>query len=297
MHNGSPAGPVSPILRRVGELPPRDPSVVIRVRGDLNDFLPERLRDRPIRRPIVGRPAVKDVIEATGIPHPEVGRVLVNGRHVPLSHRVEAGDEVAVGPKDASALPWRNGAIRFALDGHLGRLAAYLRMAGFDTWYERDATDERLAALSAAEDRILLTRDLGLLRRGVVRRGAFVRSDRPPEQLAETLARFGLIGAVAPFGRCLRCNAPLDAASRSDVAALVPPRVLREQPDFRRCPGCGGVYWRGSHHRRMERLLAEAIAAARARARAKGSRAHAADVDAEPPGSERDPAGAASPSG
>lgn len=249
----------------MGRMPAPDPTVTVRIRGDLRDFLPPRLRDMPIPRTVDGRPGVKDVIEALGVPHPEIGHVTVNDSEVELSHRVGPGDRIEVGPfRPAEAAAIAEPA-RFVLDGHLGRLAAYLRMSGFDTRYSRDAGDDELASVSAGEDRILLTRDLGLLRRSIVRRGAFVRSDRPPEQLAEVLARFGLAQAVAPFGRCMRCNEPLEEASPSDVAALVPPRVLREQPDFRRCPACGGVYWRGSHHRRMERILGEAIESAAAR--------------------------------
>jgi uncharacterized protein len=250
--------------RLVGQTPAGAAPVTIQVRGDLRDFLPARHRGGPITRPVDGRPGVKDVIEAIGIPHPEVGRVTVNGRVVTLVERVGPGDVIEVEPLGDSALTTAADA-RFVLDGHLGRLAAYLRMAGFDTWYERDAGDETLATRSAVEDRILLTRDLGLLRRGIVRRGAFVRSDRPPEQLAEVIARFRLAGLVTPFGRCMRCNAPLEEATPADVAGLVPPRVLGEQADFRRCEACGGIYWRGSHHRRMERILADALAAASAR--------------------------------
>jgi uncharacterized protein with PIN domain len=234
-------------------------SVTIRVLGDLEDFVPPRLRGRTLERPVEGRPGVKDVIEAAGIPHPEIGHVRVNGLEVSLSGRAGPGDRIDVEPLTSTEAAALAEPARFVLDGHLGRLAAYLRMAGFDTWYERDADDGSLATISADEDRILLTRDLGLLRRGIVRRGAFVRSDRPPEQLAEVLRRFGLVDLVAPFGRCMRCNEPLEAAAPADVAGLVPPRVLREQPEFSRCPGCGGIYWRGSHHRRMERILAEAL--------------------------------------
>jgi uncharacterized protein with PIN domain len=238
-------------------------SVTITVLGDLEDFVPPRLRGVPLERPIDGRPGVKDVIEAAGIPHPEIGHVRVNGLEVQLSDRTGPGDRIEVEPLTSTEAAVLAVPARFVLDGHLGRLAAYLRMAGFDTRYERDADDETLARVSADEDRILLTRDLGLLRRGVVRRGAFVRSDRPPQQLAEVLRRFGLVDLVAPFGRCMRCNEPLEPAAPADVASLVPPRVLREQPEFRRCPGCGGIYWRGSHHRRMERILGEAIEKAR----------------------------------
>ena len=250
------------------------PAVVrIHVHGDLNDFLPPHRRGVAIERRIDGSPGVKDSVEAIGIPHPEIGRLVVNGSPVGLDRRLGPGDEVEVHPYGPTGVGPTDGpptgdpgTARFILDGHLGRLAAYLRMCGFDTWYRRDADDDELARRAADEDRILLTRDLGLLQRSIVRRGAFVRSDRPEQQLVETVARFELADAVQPFGRCLRCNGVLEEVPAVAIRELVPPRVLREQSDagFRRCPDCGGVYWRGSHHRRMEGLLARSLDAARA---------------------------------
>ncbi len=253
--------PFRPIEREV----PGRGRAEFRFYGPLNDFLPAALRQATIRRSLEGTPAVKDVIEAIGVPHPEIGLVVVNGEPVTFACRISAGDRVAVFPPFRSielgavvgveppALPAT--ALRFVVDGHLGRLAAYLRMCGFDTAWDNHATDPELARRSAAEDRVLLTRDHGLLKRGIVTRGCFVRSDRPHDQLAEVIERFDLAGAVRPFGRCLRCNGELETAERATVRAEVPPRVFGEQTEFRRCPGCGAVYWRGSHHARMERLL------------------------------------------
>ncbi len=232
--------------------------------GPLNDFLPAFLRQKTIRRRLDGAPAVKDVIEALGVPHPEVGLIVANGEPVTFRYRVAVGDRLAVyppfrsiafeSPMDEMATSQAT-AIRFIVDGHLGRLAAYLRMCGFDTAYDNSAADAELARQSAADDRLLLTRDRGLLKRGVVARGYFVRSDRPVEQLAEVIERLDLAGSLRPFGRCLRCNGELEAAERSSVEPDVPPRVLREQREFRRCPACGAIYWRGSHYARMARLL------------------------------------------
>lgn len=255
---------------------------MVRIHGSLVDFLPSARRGRPLQRPILGRPAVKDVLEAVGVPHPEIGRILVGGGPVGLAHRLAPGDVVDAyplgrpgrggsgagdgreGPGDATGPdgpdPGPTEDPRFVLDGHLGRLAAHLRMCGFDTSYRRDADDGELAAIAATEDRILLTRDVGLLKRSVVRRGAFVRSDRPRDQLVEILGRFGLSGSVRPFSRCLRCNGGLEPVDRATVRAIVPPRVLGEQDAFRRCGQCGGIYWRGSHHRRMTRLLDDVLA-------------------------------------
>jgi hypothetical protein len=146
---------------------------------------------------------------------------------------------------------------RFVVDAHLGRLAAYLRMLGFDTWYRNDAEDGRLAAIAAAERRILLTRDRGLLKRSVVRRGAYLRSDQPVEQLVEVARRFGLVERWRPFGRCIRCNTLLVPVSRAEIMHRLQPLTRIYYDDFRRCPGCDGIYWEGSHHARMARLIDE----------------------------------------
>ncbi len=242
--------------------------VTLTLHGDLRDFLPAWQRGEDpaaVTRAIDGRPAAKDVLEAIGVPHPEVGALAVNGLPTGLSRQLRQGDVLEAWPAaDAARLglppavppaPEDADEPRFVLDGHLGRLAAYLRMLGFDTWYRRDAADDLLAAVAAAERRILLTRDRGLLKRSVVRRGAFVRSDRPVEQLEEVVRRFALVDRWQPFGRCLRCNTPLVATSREEVLDRLQPLTRIHYDDFRRCPGCDAVYWKGSHHARMARLI------------------------------------------
>ncbi len=239
-------------------------TVDVRLHGALEDFLSSGLRGTVLRRPIAGRPGAKDVLEAAGVPHPEVALVAIAGRPARLLDRLTPGDRVDAypfgwsGPAPVAIPPVAArpaGEARFVLDGHLGRLAAYLRMCGFDTAYDRDADDAKIAGLAVAEDRILLTRDRGLLKRGAVRWGAIVRHDAPADQLAEVVARFGLADEVRPFARCLRCSALLEDVGREAIRDAVPARVQREQATFRRCPACGGIYWRGSHHRRMTRLL------------------------------------------
>jgi uncharacterized protein with PIN domain len=207
---------------------------------------------------------VKDVIEAAGIPHVEVALILRRGAALRFEERVTDGDRVAVFGAVAARLrpdvaaPTAAGGSdvpRFVVDGHLGRLAAYLRMLGFDTRYANDAPDAALARLAAEEDRILLSRDVGLLKRSAVRRGYWPRSDHPHQQLLEVAARYGLAGQSRPFRRCLRCNGLLEPLDVAVARPLVPPRVAREQDTFRRCPDCGALYWRGSHHARMRRLI------------------------------------------
>jgi len=243
----------------------------VAVHGDLADFLPVQRPGTPaaafvvLKRSLDGQPAVKDVLEALGVPHPEIAALTVNGEAAGLGRRLGDGDRVEAWPAaDAARLglppavppaPEDAADPRFVVDGHLGRLAAYLRMLGFDTWYRTDADDGDLAAVAAEDGRILLTRDRGLLKRRVVRRGAFVRSDRPVEQLVEVARRFGLVDCWRPFGRCIRCNAPLVASTREEVLDRLEPLTRRYFNDFRRCPGCDAVYWKGSHHARMARLV------------------------------------------
>jgi uncharacterized protein with PIN domain len=142
------------------------------------------------------------------------------------------------------------------VDVHLGRLAAYLRMLGFDALYRNDSSDEDLARTASDEERILLTRDRGLLKRSAVTRGYYVREIRPRPQLADVLERFDLARLAAPFTRCLACNAPLERAPKEAVADRLPPGVRERHDEFLECPACRRVYWKGTHYQRMRGLIA-----------------------------------------
>ena len=241
-------------------------ALTLRFHGRLNELLPAGARHRPIERAVDGSPTVKDVIESLGIPHVEVDVIVVAGVTVGFDHRVCHGDSVEVFP-DASEVgdltrvhrlkppPVAPDQLRFVVDGHLGRLAAYLRMLGFDTSYSNHASDGALATLASREERTLLTRDRGLLKRAIVQRGYFVRSDHPHDQLREVVVRLGLGQACRLFGRCLRCNTLLEPIAPAAARTRVPQRVAVEQNEFQHCPACDGLYWRGSHHARMLRLI------------------------------------------
>lgn len=236
--------------------------------AELNDFLPPRRRGVPFEHAHPGRPAVKDVIESLGVPHTEVDLILADGESVGFAWPLRDGARVSVYPVFESfdigplarvrPVPLRE--VRLVLDGHLGRLARHLRMLGFDVRWRSDAADAELAAVAADEGRILLTRDQGLLKRRVVTHGYWVRATDPRRQLTEVVRRLDLARAVAPFRRCLRCNTSLEPVAPEAVAGRVPPAVRARHHAFRRCPSCDRIYWAGSHHRRMERLVAELLA-------------------------------------
>ena len=147
----------------------------------------------------------------------------------------------------------------FVLDTHLGRLAAYLRMLGFDSVYRNDCRDEELAHISADQQRTLLSRDRGLLKRSLVTRGYLVREPQPREQLLEVLRRFNLSGSVAPFRRCLACNTLLQAVPKDLISHRLPPETRKHYDEFHICPECNRLYWKGSHYQRMAGLIERMI--------------------------------------
>ena len=197
------------------------------------------------------------------MPHTEVELILVNGRPAVFSDLVRGGDRVSVYPVfravDLGPIPRlrppRPAAVRFVLDVHLGRLAAYLRLAGFDAVYRNHCPDETLAAMAHGEARILLTRDRELLKRRIVDWGYWVRETRPHRQLAEVIRRFGLGSLLRPFSRCGRCNAPLEQVPKAAVKDRVPPYVFKTQDQYVECPSCHRIYWKGTHWRAMNKKL------------------------------------------
>ncbi len=231
--------------------PSSAPALTVRVPPELTFLL--RPRDRAARERRLGYDpdaTVAHVVQAAGVPLTEVGGVRVDGAPVPLSARTGPGALVEVEPVPRPQPVPPGG---FVLDVGLGTLARRLRLLGLDAAWSNDADDADLAARAAAEQRVLLTQDRGLLmRRGV--RGALVRGSRPDDQLADVLGRFA--PALAPLTRCTTCGAGLEPVAKADVADLLPPGTRRTFDDFARCPACGRVYWHGAHARRIAELVA-----------------------------------------
>jgi uncharacterized protein with PIN domain len=233
--------------------------------AELNDFLPRGDRGSVLDRNFDVSASVKDMIESFGVPHTEVDVVLVNGRSVDFSHRVQDGDRISVYPvfesldvRDVVRVrpePLREP--RFVLDAHLGALARRLRLLGFDCEYRNDFSDTELVDISATERRVLVTRDIGILKRSAVTHGYFVRATQARAQALEVVRRFDLVRAIDPFRRCLTCNELLSPVAKSDVADRLPPRTVRYYDEFRICSACEQVYWKGSHYERMLEFVAD----------------------------------------
>ena len=221
--------------------------------GRLRDFLPRDQRERIIRVEFRGEQSLKHLIESLGVPHPEIGRVQVNGREGSLSTITRDEDQVEVHPI-------QNGCLiepRFLLDNHLGRLAAYLRMLGFDCLYRHDYDDQELAEILQRDERILLSRDRRLLMRKVVTQGYCLRSLDSREQLTEVLQRFDLKKGITPFHRCVRCNHLLEPVSKEAILDRLEPLTKEYFDEFHICPACKQIYWKGSHYERMLKVIDE----------------------------------------
>ncbi len=244
---------------------PPEPRVQFRFYAELNDFLSPGNRGRTFTRALEGRHSVKHLVEALGVPHTEIDLILVNGRSVDLGFQPGAGDRVSVYPVFESidigsltrvrAVPLRR--ICFVLDGHLGRLAAYLRMLGYDTRYRRDCHDAELAAIATSERRILLTMDRGLLKRRMVTHGYCVRETDRRRQVIEVLRRFDLFDSLVPFGRCMRCNARLQSVPKAEIVHRLLPKTRRYYDKFWMCRSCDQIFWQGSHYQHMQGFMRE----------------------------------------
>ncbi|MGY4100402.1 Mut7-C RNAse domain-containing protein [Nocardia sp. R16R-3T] len=239
-------------------------SVDLRVYAELNDFLRPDQRYAVLRRPFRPHQTVKDVIEAAGIPHTEVDLVLVDGQPVAFGHRPLDGDRIAAYPvfetldigRVTRVRPHPLREPRFVADVNLGGLAKLMRLMGLDVRCRWDADDAALAELSAAEHRILLTRDRGLLKRRNVTHGVYIRTDQPIDQIVELIRRLDLVERLAPFTRCLRCGGAVVAVAKAEVEARLQPLTRRHYDMFRQCRNCGRIYWQGSHQVRLDATVA-----------------------------------------
>lgn len=199
--------------------------------------------------------ALKHVIEVLGVPHPEVGQILLDGKTVSLDDAVQNGKTVHLHPYEPSADQFGPSGPSFILDNHLGKLADYLRLLGFDVIYARDWSDDQIADYAHKSERILLTRDRGLLKRKIVSQGYCVRADDPGEQLAEVVGLYRLDNYVTPFQRCPRCNGKLVPVPKDQIIDQLLPLTRKYYNEFTQCQDCGKIYWKGSHFEHMQDLF------------------------------------------
>ena len=203
--------------------------------------------------------SIKDAIEALGVPHVEVAAIKVNQRWECFNYQLQPSDFVEVFPHmfpvslppHYQLRPTLSKPYRFILDVHLGSLARMMRLMGFDTLYETEADDSTLAHIAAKEQRVLLTRDIGLLKHKIIHWGYWLRSQQTEEQFREVVSRFSLYADYAPFTYCRACNGLIKAVNKDAVLAQIPSNAARHFHQFFQCQQCERIYWKGSHYERM----------------------------------------------
>ena len=162
-------------------------SASFRFCGDLGRFLKREYRERAFSYACARAATLKNAIEALGVPHTEVGLVTVNGEPATLQRIVREGDAIEVHPWEMRHI----GSVPiFLADAHLGGLARFLRMAGFDTLHAPNLDDAQIRRIAELEERVVLTRDRELLKCREIGSGYYVRALKPQAQLREVAARF-----------------------------------------------------------------------------------------------------------
>lgn len=239
----------------------------IRFFSELNDFLPEKKKYIQLLIELNRQSTVKDIIESFGIPHTEVELIIINGISVDFSYVVKNDDFISVYPKFESLdirtilkirkTPLRK--IKFVLDQHLGKLSRYLRIYGCDSLYRKDFSDVELAEISSSSNRILLTRDIGLLKRSKVTHGYWIRSTIPREQLIEIIQRFDLKNEYNLLSRCILCNGIITAVNKKEIVDLIPKKTALYYKLFYRCTKCRKIYWQGSHYNNIKKFMEKVL--------------------------------------
>jgi uncharacterized protein with PIN domain len=237
--------------------------VHLRFYEELNDFLPEEKKKVRFEHFFTGRVSVKDMIESLGVPHTEIDLILVNETSVGFDYIVNDNDIISIYPEfeslDISNLqhlrskPLRSP--KFVVDVHLGKLARYLRMLGFDCIYKNAYNNFEIIDISLKEKRTILTKDRSILKNKMVTHGYWVRNDKPERQTIEVINRFDLKKLTKEFSRCLDCNNVLIEEKKENIIDKIPPKVKNYHNEFYRCISCKKIYWRGSHYERMQKLV------------------------------------------
>ncbi|HSW39110.1 MAG TPA: Mut7-C RNAse domain-containing protein [Acidobacteriota bacterium] len=149
--------------------------------------------------------------------------------------------------------------LRFVADVMLGRLAKWLRIAGFDVLYSNRFTDDELIETALREDRVLLSRDTRLLIRKPVEKFLFLESQEIRKQIEQVFASLRIRTLDSFLKRCPSCNDLLVETEKESVRNSVPVFVYKTQPAFKSCPGCGKIFWAGTHRTLLMRTLQTAI--------------------------------------
>lgn len=221
--------------------------------GELNYFVRKNKQDIYFNYEFDDNPSIKDSIEAIGIPHVEVGEIIVNDEQKDFSYKLQNNDKVEVYSFYENDIKNKLRPdielYNFMTDENVGGMAKYLRMLGFNTIM--------IPEIAEKENRILLSRDFGLLKRKNVTHGIFLRSTNTEEQIYEAIKKYKLDQLFKPFSICIECNGQIKVITSIELLDedKIEDGVLKDYKEFFRCTNCKKVFWKGSHYQRMRLLV------------------------------------------
>ncbi|MFN4150951.1 MAG: Mut7-C RNAse domain-containing protein [Candidatus Sericytochromatia bacterium] len=229
--------------------------------GELNYFISKKRKDISFNYDFDDNPSIKDSIEAIGVPHVEVGKIIVNNEEIDFNYKLQNNDKVEVYSFYENAIISKLRPeielYKFMTDENVGGMAKYLRMLGLNTIMIPEISDKEVARIAEKENRILLSRDFGLLKRKNVTHGLFLRSTNTEEQIYEAIKKFKLEKLLKPFSICIECNGEIKVITSEQLLKedKVEDGVLKDYNEFFRCANCKKVFWKGSHYQRMRLLV------------------------------------------
>ena len=230
-------------------------------------FFNRRLQDNlQIVYPICRRSSLKDIIESLGVPHTEIGAIEINGEDMEFGFVPRQSCRIVLYPiafpfdvtLSSILRPDPLKKLRFIVDVNVGKLAVLLRMIGMNTAYNNEFTDSEIARKAESDGRVVLSKDIGLLKRKQIHYGRYVRAIHPDDQLKEIINFFGIQRKLFPFSRCVRCNTKLVPVDKKDVLNRLEPNTQKYFNHFKLCTTCNRIFWKGSHHESMEKRLKKA---------------------------------------
>jgi uncharacterized protein with PIN domain/sulfur carrier protein ThiS len=241
--------------------------VTLRFYEELNDFLPKHRRKTDFEAPFRGKRSIKDMIESLGVPHTEIDLILVNGKSVDLNYILRDGDRISVYPVFESLnitqvtrlrkVPLRR--TRFIADINLGDIVKYMRVLGFNVFFDPLLTPREIIGISNAENRIILTRSRKLLKFKEVSYGIFLRPGTAPEQIKRIIEYLDIKDNIKLFSRCLVCNTPLKSVSKEKILNKIPPKTKEFCDEYVCCPSCDKIYWKGTHFKNMKKVVRQIL--------------------------------------
>ena len=235
-------------------------TIFLRFYEELNNYLPVRRRKVWFEYRFSDKPTIKDIVELIGVPYSEIDLILVNGKSVNFSFKVKNNDKVSVYPVfeafDISTVSrLRTKPLRepnFIVEANLGKLAKYLRLFGFDVYYQNtNGNNSSVDSLTKKNTPIVLTRGKNIFKKKLITHGYQVKSNDPKKQIEEVINKFDLFSRIKPLIFCLQCNEKIVPIEKNKIINKLPSKIPQYFNEFFICPTCKKIYWRGIHYQTM----------------------------------------------